>query len=135
MVRWERHGEPVREGPTGFCRAWSCTHCTALCLLCLLCPARVNDREEKYYADGEDAYDMRRPFTDAAAAKSKKSPAGKAGGEKAGPTAEAAAAAEARPAGGEESAGAAEGEQAGPAAAASPSAASPGEKKKHGKRR
>ena len=30
------------------------------------CPAfcSVNDVEEKYYADGEDAYDMRKPFKD-----------------------------------------------------------------------
>lgn len=28
--------------------------------LCIICS--VNDVEEKYYADGEDAYDMRKPF-------------------------------------------------------------------------
>ena len=30
----------------------------------LWCDCSVNDVEEKYYADGEDAYDMRKPFKD-----------------------------------------------------------------------
>ena len=32
---------------------------------------KIQDREEKYYADGEDAYDMRKMFGEAAAAAEK----------------------------------------------------------------
>jgi hypothetical protein len=50
---------------------------------------RVNDREEKYYADGEDAYDMRRTFTEGAKAKRGASASSEVKGEeKAGAAAE-----------------------------------------------
>lgn len=93
---------------------------------------REHDREEKYYADGEDAFDMRRTFTlpEGAAAKAGK----KAGSDKEG------AAAAVAPAGceggaggsgkGEELAGAAEE----PAAAGSSGSGS-AEKKKPSRRR
>lgn len=44
----------------------------------------MHDREEKYYADGEDAYDMRRWFTAAGEAKGKKADKAGAAEDKAG---------------------------------------------------
>jgi N-alpha-acetyltransferase 10/11 len=45
---------------------------------------QINDREEKYYADGEDAYDMRRTFGSGSGKKAVEEGSGSASGKKAG---------------------------------------------------
>lgn len=49
-------------------RHWNTSTCRVLKRIRIICQrfdcCRVYDVEKGYYADGEDAYDMRKPFTD-----------------------------------------------------------------------